>query len=972
MNAKGYMVCACRFLCSSVFSKFCYTLAFLFLCFVFCSDLSRAATRHIRVVVGDNYPPFIFRDEKGVPQGIVPDLWKLYKKYNNAQVTLIVTDWNNAQSLIKNDQAEVIDAIFRTPQREKIYAFSDPYMKNVSANIFHHKSITGLGNIESLRGFVVAVLKGDAVVGILKSKGIDTFVFYDSYEDIIRDAQAGLVKIFCMDGPPAIYYLGKYRVLEKFRKGLMLYQGNVCRAALKKNSRVLQAIESGFDRIPAVEKNAVINRWMGSPLIKPYFLRYAFWLLGGFSFLMIVVLFWNFSLNSRVKKKTEEISNLLNAVYEREELVRTTLYSIADGVIATDANGNVQRMNEVAEELTGWKEGESIGKPLQYVFRVVDEDSLKKAKNPLKEVLKNGVVTGFTDHYILVSRQDTETIISYRASPIKMSDGRVVGAIIIFRNCTAERESQLKLEHTLEQLNLALDSANLAVLHANLPEGKLFYDNRWISMLGLEDGGVGISDLSDWKDILHPDDKDDFFSAFNNHILGYSSLIEGEFRVKHSSGYWKWIYIKGKVIEYDKQKKPVLCSGVAVDITEQKIVQEKIRTLEEQLAHATRLEAVGKLAGGIAHDFNNVLQIILGHSELALAKVERDSTPHQHITEVIKASHKAAKVIQQLLSFARKGISNPKVTNLNAVIQNAVPLFSRFIGEQIELDLRLHSNLWNVLADATQMEQILVNLIINARDAITDNGLVIVETANETVSKQKHGEFGVIVPGEYVRLSIIDNGHGMTKEIMDRMFEPFFTTKEDGKGTGLGLSMVYGIVKQNNGVIDVCSQIGKGTRIDIYLPKCDVSAKDSDKTKIGEDTVFMSEEQKTILLVEDDKDILFLLGQFLRMHGFKVICFVRPSEALNWLDTHRMEKVDLLITDVVMPELSGPQLWNMVKSKRPDVQCLFISGYADDSISKYKLPSDTHFLRKPYSTEELLFKIASILKSFEEGKDGQV
>ncbi len=934
----------------------------LFFCLSSAAD-SFVKPQKIRVVMGDNYPPFVFRDSKGNPAGIVPEMWQLWERYNGIRVTILVTDWNEAQQAIKSGRADIIEALFRTPDREKIYSFSRPYKKALSVNIFHDRSIVGIGNFDALKGFMVAVIKGDAAVKVLFKHGINSLTFYRSYEDIVRDAKSGKVKVFCMDEPPALYYLGKYNLWNTFREGFSLYRSDVYRAALKKNEALLKFVEHGFDNIPERELEAVFHRWLGKPIFRFDLVKYVLWITGSSGLLIIILFLWNISLNARVRQKTREISNLLGSIRDKEELVRTTLYSIADGIITTDSDGRVRRMNSVAEELTGWREFEAAGKPIDEIFNIVNEHTREKAMNPVERVLSEGVVVGLANHTILISRDGTERPIADSAAPIRTADGRLVGTVIVFRDQTRERESKNKLERALEQLNLALDSANLAILHAHLPDGRLYYDKRWADMLGFDEGNEVPSDLKHWEAFIHPDDKEGIMKGLKSHISGKIPIFEKECRIKHRSGQWMWIYLKGKVIERDVDGNAISCSGIAMDVTEQKLIQEKVRTLEEQLAHTAKLEAIGRLAGGIAHDFNNILQVIIGHGEMASTELDVDS-PHirSRISEILKAAHKAARVVHQLLAFARKGVSNPIIINLNNVIRESVSMFRRFMGEQIELRCRLDPELWDVFMDPVQLEQVLVNLIINSRDAIEETGEIVIETSNVDISQERIMRATSIVPGRYVKLSVIDDGCGMTEETLERIFEPFFTTKDAGKGTGLGMSMVYGIVKQHNGVIDISSEVGKGTRVDIYFPRSDATGIDVERDGQGREQKARSKRDKVILLVEDDRDILSLVGDFLKAHGYKVHCFSDPSGVLIWLESNPSRRVDLLITDVVMPGMSGPQLWDIVKRRIPKVRCLFVSGYADERIAKYGILESSNFLRKPYSVQQLIERIDAILE----------
>ena len=370
------------------------------------------------------------------------------------------------------------------------------------------------------------------------------------------------------------------------------------------------------------------------------------------------------------------------------------------------------------------------------------------------------------------------------------------------------------------------------------------------------------------------------------------------------------------------------------------------------------MESVGRLAGGMAHDFNNILQAILGNVELAMASAAPDSSIHQDLQEVQGASRRAADLIRQLLAFARKQTVMPRTIDLNQTIENMLKMLRRLIGDDVRLTWTPARELWPVRMDPVQVDQILANLCVNARDAMGGTGEVLIETRNASVDELNAARHEGFAPGDYVLMTVSDTGCGMGKETQDRIFEPFFTTKELGKGTGLGLSTVYGIVRQNQGHIAVYSEQRQGTTFRIYLPRHREGAAAAEPAPAPAPVRGGTE---TLLLVEDDPVILKLTSRIVAQRGYNVLAAGTPAEALRLAEEHS-GRIHLLLTDIVMPGMNGRELSERLLHLRPDLHCLFMSGYTANVIARQgMLSSDVHFIQKPFSMAELETQIRNIL-----------
>jgi PAS domain S-box-containing protein len=395
-----------------------------------------------------------------------------------------------------------------------------------------------------------------------------------------------------------------------------------------------------------------------------------------------------------------------------------------------------------------------------------------------------------------------------------------------------------------------------------------------------------------------------------------------------------------------------------LDITGHKKAEQEKEKLHAQLMQAQKMESVGILAGGVAHDFNNLLTAILGHTDLALMRCAKSDPVYSDLTAINTSARRSADLVRQLLAFARKQIVAPKVLDLNDTIAGIIKMLNRLIGEEITFSWMPGKKLWAVKIDPSQVDQLLANLCINARDAIAGIGKITIETKNTEFDEDYCKDHPGLACGEFVMLSVSDDGSGMDKDVLNHLFEPFFTTKELGKGTGLGLATVYGIVKQNNGYINVYSEPGKGSTFTIYLPRY---AGEAIEMKAESKSEIPDAKGKTVLLVDDAAVILTVSRGMLERIGCSVLAAGSPSDALQQAKAYS-GKIDLLVTDVVMPEMNGRELAEKLVKIIPELKCLYTSGYTSDVIAHHGvLDKDVDFLQKPYTVKDLALKIHEIL-----------
>ncbi len=516
-----------------------------------------------------------------------------------------------------------------------------------------------------------------------------------------------------------------------------------------------------------------------------------------------------------------------------------------------------------------------------------------------------------------------------------------------------------ELRQSRQQLWAAMDAAKLGIFSQSLINGENFGDEQIQSIFGTAPG-----ELITFEKLLSfvlPEDRERFARI----VAQGSQLPEEadptfEYRTNLPDGSIRWLQVRGGIIR-DGFGKSMRAAGIVMDITEQKRAEHEMRALEQQLRQAQKMEAVGRLAGGMAHDFNNLLMVIQSYTEMLQDNLSEDDSLRRNTEQVLKAADRGASLTKQLLAFSRKQVISPIVLDLNATVSEAAKMLKRLIGEDVELRVTASEALWAVKADPDQIAQVLVNLCVNARDAMPRGGSITIATGNVTMEKQLLESYPDVIPGNYVMLSVTDTGTGISKEVQEQMFEPFFTTKERGKGTGLGLSTVFGIVKQSGGYVWAESELGRGACFTVYLPRVDVAIAPlmAAKTEVG------PRGTETVLVAEDEEALREAMCSYLRGLGYAVLDASSGPQAIMVASQHQA-RIDLLVTDVIMPKMSGRELSQKLASQRPDLKTIYMSGYTDDAVVRYGVREEgVAFLQKPFSLITLTRKVREMLGSTE-------
>jgi len=531
---------------------------------------------------------------------------------------------------------------------------------------------------------------------------------------------------------------------------------------------------------------------------------------------------------------------------------------------------------------------------------------------------------------------------------------------------TETKRTEEELRESRARLKMAREMSSLVQWQYDATTGIFYFDNHFYSLYGasaVREGGYLMSTKTYFRKFVHPDDMPEVKEAFQRSLSNVvtNPACQIEHRIIRADGVERHIFVRWEVIR-DHDGKLIKILGANQDITERNQAEEERKNLENRLHQAQKMEAIGQLAGGIAHDFNNILTAIMGFAEVMTMQMSRENPLLHYVSQILAASEKAAGLVNGLLVFSRKQILNKRTYDVSEIILGIKKLLQRLVPEDIGFEIKLTDVDMVIMADKGQIEQVLMNLVTNARDAMQGGGVLTIEAELFVMDDDFIRCHGFGIPGTYSRLTIRDTGCGMNNQSQKKIFEPFFTTKKVGEGTGLGLSIVYGIIKQHNGFITIDSSPGNGASFYLYLPLVDEKLCEQAVEKQDRETPRGNE---TVLLVEDDEIIRELNRMVLETAGYSVIDAIDGSDALEKFQNN-CPLIDLLVTDVVMPNLDGKQLYEEARKIRPDLKVLFISGYTSDVLDSRGMANERrNFMKKPAMPSEFLRKLREVLDADE-------
>jgi PAS domain S-box-containing protein len=915
----------------------------LFSPFLICAGADAKPFQSITIVSDNNYPPYIFRSPEGNLQGILVDEWKLWEKKTGIKATLIGMDWGKAQNFMRRGKADVIDTIFFTKERAKLYDFTKPYAK-LDVPIFFHKNISGIIEISSLRGYRIGVKAGDACIDFLKEKGITDLEEYPSYEAIIMAAATGRLKVFSIDEPPALYYLYKLNLENEFRRAFKLYTGEFHRAVKKGRTELLNTVENGFRQITKAEHEAIEKRWLGETLLTTKYFRYFFFVFLSVLAIFLILLFFSFMLRRRIKLRTVELEQSFENLKKSEEKYRELVETANSVILRFDRRGKITFFNSYAEQFFGYTEQEILGKNVLGTIVPENETTGRDLKQMMADIVRHPQL--YVNNINENMRKNGERVwLNWRNKPVYDQNGRLTQLLSVGIDITEQKIAEEARRESEERFR-ALSESSPDIIYTMDSTGAITYVNStWKLILGHEKEEVLGHYFTDFA-------KEEDHKTYRKWFKGIrdEGKTVNDFGILLTKDGKERIFNMHSTFMNDSNGRVISIFGSLRDLTEYK-------EMEEKLNHAQRLESIGTLAGGIAHDFNNLLMGIQGYVSLMMLKTEKSHPNFERMKRIEEQISRGSDLTKQLLGFAQKGRYEQKPAQINEVIVKTSSLFGR-TKKEISIDLNLDEHLYPVEVDEGQMEQMLMNLYVNAWQAMPVGGNLYLETANVFLEEER-ARANDIEPGSYIRISIKDTGVGMDKKTVAQIFDPFFTTKKMGGGTGLGLAMVYGIVKGHKGMIEVTSEPGQGTTFDIYLP---ATEKDIKKNYI-ETTTQTHGGSETILLVDDEKAVLETTGELISSLGYRLYTAGSGQEAIA-VYKEKEGEIDMIILDMIMPGLSGGTTFNLLREINPQVRVLLCSGYSIDGQAKEILNQGCKgFLQKPFKFEELSRKIRESLET---------
>jgi PAS domain S-box-containing protein len=641
------------------------------------------------------------------------------------------------------------------------------------------------------------------------------------------------------------------------------------------------------------------------------------------------------------------------ALQESEARGRAVLESALDAIIGMDENGTITDWNPHAETMFGWSRDEALGRALAET--IIPPAQREAHRCGLRQFTETGEGPMLNRRRETTAWRRDGAEFPVEVSIVPLKEGAAHRFYWFVVDITERKQAEDRMAETHAMLNLVLNNIPLYVFWKDRTSTYLGCNTLFAQAAGVQDPQtiIGKNDFElVWKDtaeLYRADDR--AVIEANTPKLNFEEPLtrpDGNvLRIRTS-----------KVPLQNREGKVFGVLGIFEDITERKQAAAKLRQTEEQLRQAQKMEAIGQLAGGVAHDFNNLLTVIMGYTDLLMSNLQADAPTLADLQEIRTAAERASWLTRQLLAFSRRQILAPQVLDLNVLIGHFEKMLRRLIGEDVVLKTELAPALARIKVDPGQIEQIIMNLAVNARDAMPTGGRLTIETDTVLLDESYPIKAVKVPPGRYVLLAVSDTGCGMDAETQKRIFEPFFTTKEVGKGTGLGLSTVYGIVKQSNGFIWVYSEPGRGTTFKIYLPAVDG---DVQAAKTKSLPVQQRIGVETILLVDDAASLRALTKKVLELSGYTVLAAGNLDEALKMAEA-RNWAIHLLLTDVVMPGGSGPDVANRLKERCPDLKILYMSGYTGTTMAHQGiLESRSPLLQKPYSPDALLHKVREVL-----------
>jgi len=844
----------------------------------------------------------------------------------------------------------VIDTIFDTHERREYLDFTPPYT-SIEVPIYFRKEISGIADLKSARGFTVAAKTGDHAAELLKANGVEDVQLFHNYEAIIEAAKEHKTNVFVIDSPPADYYLNKLGIEDEFRHSPPINIGKFHRAVRKGDTALLDTLLKGFAAIGSKELDRINEHWLGRSILSRRYVTYAGYVALAAILSLAAVLVWNRTLRLRVNRRTEALRQSEEKLLQRLHEIEQIYAHSPIGLFSFDRDYRFIRINERMAEINGFSVAEHAGKTLDEIVPEL-AGFLRETFRPIFE--RGEPVLNVEIHGKTPKDPDHERDWLGNYFPLKSESGVVIGLMGAVLEITNRKQAEKALRESEERFRQLAETVPEVFWMTDGADQELLYVSpAYETIWGRTCASLYESPRS-WMEAIHPDDRERMTEALGARRPGNN--YEQTYRILRPDGTIRWIRERAFPVRGEGGE-ILRIAGTSVDITER-------RQLEEQLRQSQKMEAIGHLSSGVAHDFNNILTAIqMNASLLGMA----DGIPAEAVDyarDIETAVQRAAGLTRQLLAFGRSQVMNVREIDLNSVVRTMAKMLQRVIGENVELHLRIADSPLFMEGDSGMIEQVLLNLCLNARDAMPEGGLLRIETTRVLASE--HARPGLKPNGttHLVRLLVRDTGHGMTPEVKAHIFEPFYTTKGVGRGTGLGLAAVHGIVHQHHGFVEVDTVVGKGTEFRVFLPLLPEKTRELPGKKAAPIGKTTPSGHETILVVEDEASVRFLVTTILNRAGYRVIEAENGIVALEVWRAHK-DEIQLLMTDIVMPDgMTGIDLARLIREAKPDLPVLFSSGYSPDAVREgMTMQEGVNFLPKPFDVDRMLETVRRCIES---------
>ncbi|MCM2286148.1 MAG: transporter substrate-binding domain-containing protein [Desulfobacula sp.] len=916
------------------------------------SSMGAALAGPAKIIVADDssYAPFSFMDAQGQPAGITVDIWTLWSRKTGIAVDFSLMEWNAALAAVREGRADAVGGLFRTTGREAFFDFSQPFF-TVETTIFFHKQILGIRGLADLQGFTIGVVKDDSAEELIRQKYPTALpATFPSTEDMVRAAVDGKIRVFVADTAVGLFYLAKLDQADMFRHTATPIAANRQHTAVAKgNAALLTTVQQGFDRIDEKEIQAIVQSWTG----RTHALSLPWGIIGfctaGVASVVGLVIAWNIMLKRRITFSLAAVEERNRQLKDSEARFRALFDLAPFACVVSDFKGRYRMVNQNFCKLLNLKEQNVIGHTLEELGFSLTGTDTGAVKD---ELIRLGSVSN-KEVTVLTPEKEPRTSL-YSGKIIELEGEKVVLTATV--DITPLRQAEQQRRESEYRFRAFFNSNPEGIVLMSLDGKILDISKTFTKMSGYNASAVKGRHFNELVPDVHHQKALHTFSAIKSGLSQEKSL---ETALICRDGRELPISVKGWRAA-DEKSAPVMIGVFIRDLTREKNLALENKNLQKQLIHTQKLDAIGTLAGGIAHDFNNILAGMIGYTELCLKDEAPapDNKRYAYLTRVLEAGHRAKDLVRQILTFSRKEETVMGVVAMTPLIKESIKLLRATLPATIQIDQNISARPDTTSGDPTQIHQVVMNLCTNAYHAMREKGgILTISLENIRLESGRKSLSMEIPPGDYLKLGIRDTGSGIPPQVLDRIFEPYFTTKKMNEGTGLGLSVTLGIVRSHNGLIELDSRVNEGTRFDIYFPLAN-QAEAKSPARAGS---LPKGEGQRLLIVDDEFFFMDVVRETLGHLGYQVVAC---QSSLKALETFRQApgKVDLIITDQTMPEMTGVQLIAEIRKTGSMLPILLCTGYSDtvteQSARHYGI---NQFLMKPVTTDDLAWAVHDAL-----------